>query len=243
MDLDDPATTHVRRRIIQEKRFLNRIYREWYREILTWLPDGSDPVLEIGSGAGFLDEHLPQAITSDVFFCPWLRVVLDARRLPFASGSLRTIVMSNVFHHIPDVRRFLKEALRCVRSEGRLILIEPWVTAWSRFVFRRLHHEPFDPDAGNWRLEQESPLSSANGALPWIVFERDRNLFQERFPEWKVLRVQPRMPFRYLLSGGVALRSLMPPATFEFWRGVERMLEPWMRSWAMFALIVTERRA
>jgi SAM-dependent methyltransferase len=243
MDLDDPATTYLRKRIIREKPFLNKIYQEWYRKILAWLPDGNDPILEIGSGAGFLDDFLPQAITSDVLFCPWLSVVLDARRLPLANDSLRAVVMSNVFHHLPDARRFLKEGLRCVRREGRLLLIEPWVSAWSRLIYRRLHHEPFDPDASEWKLDPGGPLSSANGALPWIVFERDRTLFDEHFSEWNILHVHPWMPFRYLLSGGVALRSLMPAGTFTFWRGVERMLEPWMGTWAMFALIVLERQA
>jgi SAM-dependent methyltransferase len=241
MDLDDPNTTRLRKRIILEKVFLHRIYREWYQNIVARLPQGSGPVLEIGSGAGFLNEYLPQVITSDIFFCPWLRVLLDAQYLPFAEDSLRAVVMNNVLHHIQDVKSFLYEASRCVRCGGRLIMIEPWVSSWSRFVYRRLHHEPFDSETSSWKLETSGPLSSANSALPWIVFHRDQQRFRKDFPEWKILSIDYNMPFRYLLSGGVSLRSLMPAAAYPFWRSVERLLRPWMKSWAMFATIVLEK--
>jgi hypothetical protein len=45
------------------------------------------------------------------------------------------------------------------------------------------------------------------------------------------------MPFRYLLSGGVSWRSLVPNWSFSLWRTIENLLQPWMRHLAMFALI------
>jgi hypothetical protein len=45
------------------------------------------------------------------------------------------------------------------------------------------------------------------------------------------------MPFRYLLSGGVSQRSLMPNWSFPLWRNIENFLQPWMRHLAMFALV------
>jgi hypothetical protein len=45
------------------------------------------------------------------------------------------------------------------------------------------------------------------------------------------------MPLRYLLSGGVTRRSLMPGFMFGFWRGIEYLLDPWRDSLAMFAQI------
>lgn len=241
LPVDDARTTQLRRAIIATKPFLHRIYEEWYSEIAGHLPEGSGRVLELGSGAGFLNEHLPDVIRSDVFPCPDITVVLDARRLPFQSGSLRAIVMTDVLHHIPDVRRFLVEAAATVREGGVLVMVEPWVTSWSQFVYGRFHHEPFLPAADTWRFEGTGPLSSANGALPWIVFERDRSVFAAEFKEWRIESIRPAMPFRYLLSGGVSLRSFMPGWTFTAWRGVERALQPWMNSLAMFATIVLRR--
>jgi len=49
------------------------------------------------------------------------------------------------------------------------------------------------------------------------------------------------MPFRYLLSGGVSLRSLAPGWSFELCRGLENALGLWNDHLAMFAQIVVRR--
>jgi hypothetical protein len=198
-------------------------------------------VVELGSGAGFLRDVVPGALASDVLFCPGLDVVLDAQRLPFVAGSLRSIAFVNVLHHVPNCRAFFADAARTVRPGGAVVAIEPWVSAWSSFVYRHLHHEPFLPDAVEWSFPCSGPLSSANGALPWIVFERDRATFLREFPQWHLARVQPLMPVRYLASGGVGLRSLAPGWTYPLVAAAERLIAPWMSSVAMFALVVLER--
>jgi SAM-dependent methyltransferase len=241
-DLDDPSTTALRRRIIAEKPPLADIYREWYAWLNRQLPSGHGRVLELGSGAGSMRDAVPGVITSDIFAVPGIDLMLDAQRLPFADGSLRGIVMTNVLHHVPDLRLFFREARRCVRPGGVVAMIEPWRTPWSSFVYRRLHHEPFAADARDWTVGGDGPLSDANGALPWIVFSRDRQQFEREFPEWRISRVEPLMPLRYLLSGGVSLRSLVPAWTFGAWKRVDRFLERWPARFAMFAGIALEKR-
>jgi len=59
LNLDNPQTTTLRRRIIREKRFLKNIYLEWYRMIVSASPPAYERVLELGSGGGFLSEILP----------------------------------------------------------------------------------------------------------------------------------------------------------------------------------------
>lgn len=241
LDVDDPRTTALRRQIIREKPFLRKLYDEWYRLMIAALPTGQGGVLELGSGGGFLSERLPGLITSDILPCPGVSRVIDAHELPFAEGELRAIVMANVFHHLAQPRRFLAEAARCVRPGGALVMLEPWVTAWSRWVYTRLHTEPFEPTVTAWEFPPAGPLSGANGAMPWIIFARDRARFEAEFPAWQVGRIRLLMPWRYLLSGGVSMRSLMPGWSFGFWRGVEWLASPWMNKLALFALIVVHR--
>jgi SAM-dependent methyltransferase len=242
MDPDDPATTRLRRQIVEDKPFLRKIYLEWYAKLVQALPSVEGTILELGSGAGFFRDLCPEAITSELFACPGIQSVLDARRLPFRGGSMRAIVMTDVMHHIPDAGHFLAEAERVLVPGGRVLMIEPWVSAWSKFVYTRFHPEPFRPDATAWEFPSSGPLSGANGALPWIVFQRDVAAFRHRFPRLEVTRIEPFMPFRYLLSGGVSLRSLAPAWSFRFWKGMESLLAPWMRQLAMFAFIAIERR-
>jgi SAM-dependent methyltransferase len=241
-DLDDPATTVRRREIIRGKPFLRRIYEEWYDDIVTALADVDGPVLELGSGAGFLQERLPGVIASDVFPIKGLHLAADATALPFRAHCLGGIVMINVLHHIADVPAFLRDAARAVRPGGRLVLIEPWVSTWASLVYGHLHHEPYLPQAADWVFPTTGPLSGANSALPWIVFARDRQRLQAQFPEWAVVSVDGRMPLRYLLSGGVSTRSLVPRWTFALFRWIDRRLEKYDSTFPMFARIVLCRQ-
>jgi len=240
IDLDDPRTTALRRQIIADKKFLHQVYEEWYEHIVRSLPPGDEPVLEVGSGAGFLKDYVPGLISSEVFLAPGLDVVADAMRLPFGNRSLRGIVMTDVLHHVPNVRKFFSEATRCVRPGGVIAMIEPWITAWSRIIYSH-HHEPFEPNAPSWEIPSTGPLSGANIALPWILFARDAAEFKKEFPAWHLKSIEPTMPFRYLISGGVSMRSLMPGWAHRAWRGAENLLRPWMNSWGMFAYLVLEK--
>jgi SAM-dependent methyltransferase len=242
LDVDSPTTTHVRRRIVREKGFLRRIYEEWYGLVRAELPNVPGPVLELGSGAGFMDEFIDGLITSEIFATPGASMVLDGTKLPFGASSLRAIAMTDVFHHIPAARGFLSEAARCLRPGGRIVMVEPWVNAWSRFVYTRFHHEPFLPHAEQWEFPSSGPLSGANGALPWIVFERDREAFAREFPELEVLVIRPFMPVAYLLSGGVGMRSLIPRFAYGACRAIEQSIPGMEASTAMFSLIVVQRR-
>ena len=240
MDIDSPQTTLLRRRIIREKPFLRKTYEHWYRRIATALPDGDGLVVELGSGGGFMSECIPDLITSDVFEVPGVKTVVDAHALPFADGSLRAIVMTDVLHHIPDVRRFLTEATRCVRAGGAIVMIEPWVTPWARLVWR-FHHEAFAPQAPTWSIPHGGALSGANMALPWILFVRDRQVFEQDYPQWRIRSIDPFMPLAFLLSGGVSCRSFAPGWAFGACRWMEDRLERWRDTWAMFAQIVLDR--
>jgi SAM-dependent methyltransferase len=239
--IDSPQTTERRREIIRGNRFLQQIYREWCEAISQRIPNEPGEILELGSGSGILADYIPDAITSDVFLCRGISIVADGRSLPLATGSLRAIVMLDVLHHIPEVRRFFAEAGRSLSKGGAVIMIEPWVSTWSKMIYTNLHHEPFQVTSPDWSFPEQGPLSGANGALPWIVFERDRAIFEAEFPQLRIETVQPMMPFRYLVSGGVSMRTLMHYSATPFWRAMERALQPSMRHWAMFALIVLRR--
>jgi len=244
LDIDAPQTTELRRRIIQQKPFLQRLHREWYAMILSELPpESAGSVLELGTGAGWLKHLAPNLITSEIFWYSGVDLVADGHWLPFMDASLGGIAMINVFHHLANPRAFLAEAARCVRPECMIVMIEPWVTWWSCFVYRVLHHEPFDPDREEWEFASIGPLSGANGALPWIIFHRDRARFERDFPAWQIQKIELLMPFRYLFSGGVSLRSLVPLWTYGFWCRLEDVLRPYMSRWAMFARIVLVRTA
>jgi SAM-dependent methyltransferase len=238
--VDDSGAIPIRREILRNKRFLRMVYEEWYRTIASHVPAGRLPVLELGSGPSFFKESLPDALATDIQWEPTLDLVLDGMYLPLSRNSLRAIVMTNVLHHLSDVRFFFECAGRAVQRDGVIVMIEPWVTWWARLVYR-FHQEPFEPRVPEWQFPSSGPLSGANGALPWVVLERDRAVFEREFAVWRIERIEPMMPLLYLLSGGVSLRSLVPAWSFRWWKGVEQALGPF-RPWSgMFALIVLRK--
>jgi hypothetical protein len=77
LDIDNPQTTHLREQIIQEKYFLRKIYVEWYQLIAASIPSGDGAVLELGAGARFMRDFVPDLIASELFYCPNIRAVLS----------------------------------------------------------------------------------------------------------------------------------------------------------------------
>lgn len=237
--LDDVAATLRHGKIIRGKPFLRRIYEAHYaffQQQAALAPAGVR--LELGSGAGFLKEKMPDVVTSDVRPVPGVDRVLSAMELPFPSESLGAIFLLNVLHHVPDAELFFQEVCRCLKPGGRLVLVEPANTGWSRFVYGHFHHEPFRPEDRAWRLDGEGPMSCANDALPWMIFCRDRQVFEQKFPRLRIESVAYCHPFRYVLSGGVSMRQLVPTFAYPLVAGLEAVLSPLNKQLAMFMRIV-----
>jgi SAM-dependent methyltransferase len=236
-DIDDPERTIEHGEIIKSKLFLRKMYEYWYAEFKNSWPDiENKKVLEIGSGGGFLKDVIPSIITSDIMPLKIVDKVFSAEDMPFADKELNGICMLNVFHHIPTPENFLSEAQRVLKQGGKIILIEPANSLWGRFIYRNFHHEPFEPKGG-WTIESTGPLSGANGALPWIIFERDREKFLEKFPNLKIESIKYHTPFRYLLSGGVSRKSLLPVWLFNTATIFEKLLSPFSKQLGMFVTI------
>ncbi len=227
VELDDPARINEIRSIICGKVFLRKYYEELYRKFAACLRrcPGEGLAIELGSGGGFLKEVIPDVVTSDFLPYPGVdRPEVDATRMPFGAESLRAILMLNVFHHIPDVGAFLGEAERCLVPGGRLFMIDQHSGWLGRFVYRYAHHEPFDPDAKDWRFATTGPLSGANGALAWIVFQRDLEKFEKRYPRLKLESYRPHSPLRYWLAGGLKKWTLTPGGLFSPLSWLDRVL-------------------
>ena len=181
-------------------------------------------------------------ITSDVLSLPDVDQCFSGLAMPFKDESVDAFFMIDVFHHVPDSELFLKELERCLRPGGKIVMIEPANTLWGRFIYQNFHHEAFDPSS-NWKLEGSGPLSSANGALPYIVFKRDLLRFNSSFPKLKLIRIFSHTPFRYLLSGGVSLKQLLPSFMYGLVCGVEWILQPLAPFLGMFyTVIITKVR-
>jgi ubiquinone/menaquinone biosynthesis C-methylase UbiE len=64
--------------------------------------------------------------------------VADCRELPFADRSKDVLIVQGGLHHLPtmpdDLDRTFSEMRRVVRRDGRVVIVEPWLTPFLRMA-------------------------------------------------------------------------------------------------------------
>lgn len=241
-ELDDIAQTRLHAHIIQKKSFLKKIYVDFYRLFQREIAQNYEAsrLVELGSGGGFIKEIIPNITTSDILALDNLDMRFSALDIPFGNEEVDAYFAFDVFHHLSNAPKFFREIERTLKHGGKIMMIEPANTLWGRYVYQNFHHEPFDPQAG-WEFTSTSPLASANGALPWIVFYRDRQKFEREFPALKIVKLTPHTPFRYLLSGGLTFRALLPSCCYSLVKISEILLSPLNKYIGMFLTILLQK--
>ncbi len=238
-EIDTIKTLKLHQKIILESKFLNALYKDFYRQFKI-LAKG-EPIVEIGSGPGFIKKIIPKAITTDVIKTKDIDKLAYAEKTSFKSGSVGSILMLNVFHHVKQPTKAIHEFERVLKKGGRIIMIEPTNTFWSRFLYTHFHSETFDTKSG-WTIKGSGRMSDANGAIPWIIFIRDRSLFDKKFPNLKIKNIQYHSPFAYLISGGVSKFQPYNNFNYQKFKKFEAFIEKLNPLLAMFMTIVIEKK-
>ncbi len=135
----------------------------------------------------------------------------------------------------------MQEAQRTLKPKGKIVMIEPATTFFSRWIYKTFHHEPFDEN-GDLSIEAGRPLSYSNQALPYIYFVREKKYFQENFSELKILSIRYHTTFLYLLSGGVSYYPFVPAFMFSWFNFFEKCIKPFQRFTALFHTIIIEKQ-
>ena len=241
LDLDRLEVTIQRREIARRDPPTRYAFSLWYKSLAEAgkaAPQGLH--VEIGAGGGFLEEFVPGLIKTEVEKFPFTDVVCRAEEMPFADESVSCLYMVNVLHHIEEPSAFFREAGRVLCPGGRIAMIEPTVTPFSRLVYTYLHHEPFDSKA-KWNLPPAGRLSGGNDAMPWIIFWRDRRLFEQQFPCFRIKEAYQHDCLVHFLSGGVTTRSFLPTSALRILATLEKTLPFIQPVFALFQTVIVEK--
>ncbi len=193
-------------------------YRELYRDQFKDFPNPAAlSILEIGSGTSPLKQFLPSVITSDVLDLDYLDLVFDCHEIDkldaIADNSLDVITLTNVLHHLKSPIEFLNRAASKLKSGGKVIATEPYFSVVSTLIFKYLHHEPVEFRISEPELRYvQGPLGSANIALPWLIFFRNREWLQGLTTNFDFTNCSTR-PFSalsYMATGGISRRLPVP---------------------------------
>jgi SAM-dependent methyltransferase len=205
----------------------NRNLLFWYRELYRdQFKDVGDPaalsILEIGSGTSPLKYFHPNIITSDVLDLHYLDLVFDCHEIDkldaVKDNSLDVITLTNVLHHLKSPIEFLNSAACKVKPGGKVIATEPFFSLLSTLIWKHLHHEPVDFEAPEPELMQvHGPLTSANQALPWLIFFRRGDWLQRLSKDFNVagLSVRPFSALSYMITGGISRKIPIPSFVYR----------------------------
>lgn len=232
------------RKIWNQKKILRDIYHGWYRMIIENIAkDGL--TLEIGAGGGNLKGYYPNLIASDYTYCEWLDVVLDAQELPCKDNSLENIVVVDVLHHLEYPLLFLQEAQRVLKNNGRLIMLEPYISPFSYLIYNYLHEEDVDFKVDLFNQErtasriQKKPFDG-NSAIPTIIFFKGIKKFKQKYPYFQIVKQKLLSTILYPLSGGFEHKCLIPNWSVPFFLTLERALSPFSKLFAFRMFLVLE---
>jgi SAM-dependent methyltransferase len=193
-------------------------YRELYRDQFKDFPNPAAlSILEIGSGTSPLKQFLPSVITSDVLDLDYLDLVFDCHEIDkldaIEDNSLDVITLTNVLHHLKSPIAFLNRAASKLKSGGKVIATEPFFSVVSTVIFKCLHHEPVDFRISEPELRHVlGPLGSANIALPWLIFFRNREWLQRLNDNFDLtsFSARPFSALSYMITGGISHRLPLP---------------------------------
>lgn len=229
-DTDSEDLALRRRRLLDRKETVNELYRSYYDRHIALMKPGTRH-LEIGSGGGFFHELCPGVITSDVMKLRWNDLTLDGHHIPLVDETLDNVVGLFVIHHMKQPYAFLREVYRVLKPGGRLILTEPHRSVFSYFVYSLAADEPMSFKGLPTELpEVIGPLSSANQALPDIIFQIRRSEFAEQCPGLRIAHLEHHDFLSFLLSGGLTYRQLIPSS---WYRWLRRQESTWLKNEAL----------
>ena len=234
--------------VLRRKPMLAEVFRECHQAFmdldLRCFGDTPGTRIELGAGVAPVRSTYSEVLATDVVPGAGLDRVIDAMDIDVPEGSVRALYGQNCFHHLPEPERFLSSAERAVAPGGGVILIEPFYGPVASVLYKHLFaSEDFEKDMAGWTTDASGPMTGANQALSYIVFVRDRAEFERRFPALELVGSRPLGNYvRYLASGGLNFRQLVPTASAGLLKRLEAAIARANRRLALHQIIVLRRR-
>lgn len=246
MDIDGENRLELHRKMLEKKRMLRDVFTEFhhlFRKLDRQFFSVSGIEVELGAGVSPMRDSYPEVLATDIVCAPRLDRVINAESMDLTDNSVRAIYGQNCFHHFPHPDKFLRELDRVLVPGGGAILIEPYYGPFATFLYKRLFHtEGFDKTYSSWETPLVGPMNGANQALSYIVFIRDRAQFELKHPSLKIVHQQLAGNYlKYLLSGGLNFRQLLPDSFIGFVSLLEKLISPINRWTALHHIIVIRK--
>jgi len=247
LDVDGPERLELHEKVLERKRMLREVFVEFhysFHRLAGRYFKGAGLEIELGAGIAPMRDSYPEVLATDIVASERLDRAINAEAMDLDDSSVKAFYGQNCFHHFPHPDQFFTELQRTLKPGGGAILIEPYYGAFAAFLYKRLFKsEGFDMHFGSWETPSTGPMNGANQALSYIVFVRDRKLFETKYPDLQIVHQEVCGNYpRYLISGGLNFRQLLPDALIPVIKFVEKLLYPVRRLLALHHIVVIRRK-
>lgn len=227
------------------KPLLRLIYGDFYRLIASQLSNlPNDKIVELGSGLGNSRDVIPNCIRTDLFPYPWIDQIENAYKLSFENESVSDLITTDVFHHLEYPGAALNEFHRVLQKGGRLIMLEPCISALGFLVYGALHVEPVAiTNTINWLPpEGWSPdhinYYAAQGNATRIFIN---NGYGSKLENWRKIKTIRLSAIAYAASGGYSQPQLYPTRLLPLIKNLGKFLDLFPTLFATRLLVILEK--
>ena len=227
------------------KPVLQALYGDFYRLVaknLSTLPESK--IVELGSGLGNIHEVIPNCLRTDLFPNPWIDQIENAYTLSFSDGSVSDLILTDVFHHLKYPGTALKEFFRVLRKGGRVVMLEPCISALGLLVYGILHDEPI---AVLQKIEWMAPAGWSPENIDYYAAQGNASRifigkqFRNKLTDWRMLKTIRLSAIAYAASGGFSKPQLYPTSALPLIRKLENILDLFPSLFATRLLVILEK--
>jgi SAM-dependent methyltransferase len=230
---------HTRKEVWAKKPQIRLVYERWINKMRPFLPQQGS-LLEVGSGSGLLRDFIPEVILSEVVDLPWIDRVVDCMNMPFGDEQLAGVIGFDLLHHLSQPHSFLDEVTRVLRPGGRAFFIEPYITFFSFFGYKALHHESICFKDYCLDKEKKDPwdgnLASAN-----LIFKRDLKNWTLTHQDLAIVHRELFSFFDFTCAAGFKPYAYVPLSFFRHLVKIDDRLTWLMRLIAFRIFVVLEK--
>ena len=246
MDVDGKSRLELHQVMLKKKRMLNDVFTSWhhlFRDISNQFLTGNGIEVELGAGVSPMRDSYPEVLATDIVEAPNLDRIINAEKMDLQTETVKVVYGQNCFHHFPHPDQFFKELDRVLVPGGGAILLEPYYGPFASFLYKRLFKtEGFDKNFPDWNTPATGPMNGANQALSYIIFIRDRARFEKENPSLKIVHQRFAGNYlRYLLSGGLNFRQLLPDIFSKPIGLLEKTISPFNKWISLHHIIVIKK--
>ncbi len=170
-----------------------RTYRYFEKHLL---PSAPSDILDLGAGCGWMSYRLSlrghRAIAVDLLtddrdglraarhYPPFPKFEAEFDRLPFANASFDIAIYNASLHYSPDYSKTLAEARRCLRPNGRIVILD------SPVYQLREHGEMMRRERRQQFLKQYGTESDHVGSIEYLDLATIAKLARDLQIDWRI---------------------------------------------------------